>query len=394
VSDFEAGTVEINRRAVERLRSGHLWIYRSDVTRLEDVRPGAVARIVDGRNWFVGKAFYSQTSEITLRLLTREDEAVDRAFFEARINAAIDLREHIFGKEVDAMRLVHSEGDLLPGLIVDRYQDLLVVQLLNQGTDRLREPFLEILSKRLSPRAIVLRNDAKVRSHEGLALKTEVAKGDASALVPYHEGALTFSVDAVGGQKTGAFLDQRENRIRVASYVRPGMDCLDCFTYGGGFALQMARAGGNVSALDISAEALASAKSSAAQNALQVDWIEANAFDWLKEQSLDGERFDLVVLDPPAFAKKKSKLEGAVRGYKEINLRAIQLLRKGGILVSCSCSYHLSESMLLELVLDAAQDAGRRVQLLEKLAAGRDHPVLMGVPETSYLKTLVFRLTS
>ncbi len=388
------GTVQIKRRAVDRLGAGHLWIYKSDVERLENVSPGAVVRVVDGRGWFVGRAFYSQTSQITLRFLTREDEPVDEAFFGRRIDAALNLRRELFPGGVEAMRLIHGEGDYLPGLVADRYADVLVVQTLSQGSDRQRDLFVDLLTERISPRAIVLRNDAKVRSHEGLALERKVIKGEVNGPVSYREGTVSLLADPVEGQKTGAFLDQRENRAAVAGYVRPGMDCLDCFTYSGGFALQMARAGGRVTGVDISETALAEAKEAASRNAIDATWVEANAFDWLKEQSLEGEAFDLVVLDPPAFAKKKDKLESALRGYKEINLRALQLLRPGGILVTCSCSYPVTEQALFDLVLSASLDTGRRVQLLERRGAGRDHPILVGVPETGYLKTLVFRRVS
>ncbi len=386
------GTVEVGKRGVRRIEAGHLWIYRSDVQRTEAVTPGAVVRVVDGRGWLIGRAFYSQTSEITLRLLNRGDEAVDEAFFARRIDAALALRRRLFGSEVQALRLVHGEADLLPGLVVDRYGDVLVVQTLSQGSDRHQALFLKLLRERLEPRAIVLRNDAKVRSHEGLALKREVVWGSLEGPVTYAEDGLSLLSDPVGGQKTGAFLDQRENRQAVARYVEPGMVCADCFSYTGGFALHMARAGGIVTAVDISEKALEEAREAGERNGLEIEWTGANAFDWLKERSLEGEAFDLVVLDPPAFARRKEKLEGALRGYKEINLRALQILRPGGLLVSCSCSYHVSEERLLATVLSAAMDAGRRLQLLERRGAGRDHPVLLGVPETGYLKTLIFRV--
>ncbi|MDF1564181.1 MAG: class I SAM-dependent rRNA methyltransferase [Deltaproteobacteria bacterium] len=388
------GIVQISRRAVDRLGQGHLWIYKSDIERLESVSGGEVVKVVDGRGWFVGRAFYSQVSQITLRMLTREDEPVDRDFFARRIEAALQLRRELYPGGVEALRLIHSEGDYLPGLVADRYADVLVVQTLSQGAERQKELFLELLTERVQPRAIVLRNDAKVRSHEGLVLERKVVKGQIAGPVPYRVGTVGMLADPLDGQKTGAFLDQRENHAAVAAYVKPGMDCLDCFTYTGGFALQMARAGGRVIGVDISEPALKEAREAATRNAITAEWVEANCFDWLKERSLEGEAFDLIVLDPPAFAKKKDKLEGAIRGYKEINLRALQLLRPGGILVSCSCSYHLSEQALLDLILSASLDTGRRVQLLEKRGAGRDHPVLLGVPETQYLKTLVFRRVS
>lgn len=383
-------TVEINRRGVERFRRGHLWIYRSDVKGLTDVDPGDVVKVVDGRGWFVGRAFYSQTSEITLRMLTAQEVPVDDAFFATRIDAALAQREALFDG-VEALRLVHGEADLLPGLIVDRYADVLVVQTLNQGSDQRTNLFLDLLEERFSPRSIVLRNDSKMRSYEGLAVHTEVARGEDPGTVVFREGELTLQANPVHGQKTGAFLDQRDNRIAVAHYVRPGDRCLDCFTYNGGFAMHLARAGGRVTAVEISKAALEEAQASATRNELEIELVEANAFDWLKAHSLEREEFDVIVLDPPAFARSRRTVANAVRGYKEINLRAIQLLKLGGWLVTCSCSYHMSEKLLLDTVLAAAADAGRRLQLVEKRGAGADHPVLLGVPETAYLKTLVLR---
>lgn len=382
---------EVSRRGVDRIRRGHLWIYRSDVKRTDGVTPGAIVKVVDGRGWLVGRAFYSQTSEITLRMLTLEDVPVDDDFFAARLDAAVRLRERLYGEGVEGLRLVHSEGDLLPGLVVDRYRDVLVVQMLSQGIDRLGPRILELLSARLSPRAIVLRNDAKVRSHEGLALDRRVERGELPGPVAFRENDLELVVDPIEGQKTGGFLDQRENRAAVASYVRPGDRCLDVFTYGGGFALPMARAGGKVTAIDISESACAEARAAAERNRLAVDVVCANAFDWLKGHAVEGAEWDVIVLDPPAFARSKRALEGAVRGYKEVNLRAVSMLSPGGLLATCSCSYHMNEQLLLDTVLSAAADAGRRVQVLERRGAGRDHPVLLGVPETAYLKCIVLR---
>lgn len=384
-------TVEISRRGVERVRRGHLWVYRTDVRRTEDVAPGEVVRVVDGRGWFVGRAFYSQTSSITLRMLTLEDVPVDDAFFAARLDAALALRDALgFGPD-EAVRLVHAEGDLLPGLVVDRYADVLVVQTLNQGADARRERFYDLLSERLAPRAIVERNDAKVRGYEGLALRKSVVRGEAPGEVSFREGPLDLLADPLEGQKTGGFLDQRENRRVAARWVRPGDRCLDAFSYTGGFALHMAHAGGKVTAVDVSAPALEEGRRSATRNGLEVDFVEANAFDWLKAASVEGAEYDTVVLDPPAFARSKKALEGAIRGYKEVNLRGIQILARGGTLVTCSCSHAMDEGLLLDTVLSAAADAGRRLQVLERRGAGRDHPILLGVPETGYLKCIVLR---
>jgi 23S rRNA (cytosine1962-C5)-methyltransferase len=383
-------TVEIGRRGLGRLERGHLWIYRSDVVRTEGVSPGEIVRVVDGRGWFVGRAFYSHESQITLRMLTREDEAVDEGFFARRLDAALAMRKRLFG-DADAVRLVHGESDLLPGFVVDRYADVLSIQTLVQGTDRRQGMLTDLLQERLGPRAIVERNDAKVRSYEGLALRSGVVRGEAPGRVTVREGEIVLEIDPVGGQKTGGFLDQRENHLMTGALVRPGDRCLDAFSYGGGFALQMARAGGAVTAVEISEKAVAEAQVAAKKNDLAVELVTANAFDWLKAASVDGRHFEVVVLDPPAFARSKGAIEGALRGYKEINLRAIQLLSPGGWLVSCSCSYHVDEETLLGLIASAASDAGRRLQLVERRGAGRDHPALLGVPETAYLKCLVLR---
>ncbi len=384
-------TAEVTRRGLDRIRRGHLWIYRSDVRRTDDVSPGDVVRVVDGRGWHVGRALYSQTSQITLRMLTLEDVPVDEAFFAARLDAAIDLRARLYGDSVEALRLVHSEGDLLPGLVVDRYRDVVVFQTLNQGMEAHKDLWVRLLEARLSPRCLIERNDAKVRTHEGLALTKGVVRGEAPGEIVFEENGVTLVVDPVEGQKTGGFLDQRENRAAAAGYVREGDRCLDVFTYGGGFALNLARAGGRVTAVDISDQAVAEARQAAERNDLKLEVVAANAFDWLKARSVEGERFDLIVLDPPAFARNKRSLDAATRGYKEVNLRALQMLAPGGRPITCSCSYHMDEERLLDTVLSASGDAGRRVQVLERRGAGRDHPVLLGVPETGYLKCIVLR---
>ena len=324
-------TAEVTRRGLDRIRRGHLWIYRSDVRRTDDVSPGDVVRVVDGRGWHVGRALYSQTSQITLRMLTLEDVPVDEAFFAARLDAAIDLRARLYGEAVEALRLVHSEGDLLPGLVVDRYRDVVVFQTLNQGMDAHKDLLVKLLEARLSPRCIVERNDAKVRTHEGLALTKGVVQGEAPGGAGLRGERGKLVVDPLEGQKTGGFLDQRENRAAAAGYVRAGERCLDVFTYGGGFALNLAKAGGRVTAVDISDQAVAEARQAAERNALKLDVVSANAFDWLKARSVEGERFDLIVLDPPAFARNKRSLEAATRGYKEVNLRALQMLAPGGL---------------------------------------------------------------
>ncbi len=382
--------VTVSRRGADRLAGGHLWIYRSDVERAPAAEPGDVVLVADGRGRFLAKAFWSARSQIALRVVTREEEPVDEAFFARRLASALELRERVFGGE-RFLRLVHGEADLLPGLVVDRYGDAAVLQTLVPATDRRKALLAELVRSALGLRSVVERNDVRVRELEGLAQTKGVLCGEPPGPVEYREGEVRMRIDLLAGQKTGAFLDQRENHLRAGAYARGA--CLDCFSYAGGFALQLARRAERVTAVEMQPTAAGLLRENALLNrAGNLEVVEANAFDWLRDRAEEAPAYDLVVLDPPAFAKNKESLPAARRGYKEVNLRAMMVLREGGILVTCSCSYHLSEAMLEELVLDAANDAGRRVQLLERRGAGRDHPVLLGVPETRYLKALFLRV--
>ena len=385
-------TVVLSKRAMERLAQGHVWIYRSDVAAPQTLAGGEVVRLSDERGWFAGKAFYGSLSQIAVRLLTREDEPIDEEFFVRRLAQAVALRDLTFpdaGRR-RACRLVHGEADLLPGLIVDRYADCLSVQTLIEATDARRELFADLLQRLLGPRAIVERNDARVRAHEGLEQRKGMLRGSDPGPVEFLEGEVTLVADLLTGQKTGAFLDQAENRIEAGRYARGR--ALDCFTYGGAFALQLARRADHVTAVDISEQAAAQGREAAARNgAKNVEFKVANAFDLLRAESEAGERYDTIVLDPPAFAKTKSSVDAALRGYKEINLRAFHLLSPGGLLVTCSCSFHVDEATFERTVLQAASDAKRSVQVVERRGAARDHPTLLGVPETRYLKCLILR---
>jgi 23S rRNA (cytosine1962-C5)-methyltransferase len=383
--------IVVSKRGAERLARGHLWIYRSDVERAPAaLEGGEVVLLADGRGRFLAKAFWSARSKIALRVVTRDEEPVDEGFFARRIAAALELRERIFPGERFA-RLVHGEADLLPGLVVDRYGDAAVLQTLVPATDRRKAFLAEVVASALSLRSVLERNDVRVRELEGLPQTKGVLRGADPGPIDYREGEVRMRVDLLAGQKTGTFLDQRENHLRAGELARGR--CADCFSYAGGFALQLARRAERVVAVEMQPTAAALLRENAALNrAANLDVVEANAFDWLRDRSEEEPAFDLVVLDPPAFAKNKEALPAARRGYKEVNLRALQVLKEGGILVTASCSYHLSEEMLEALVLDAANDAGRRVQLLERRGAARDHPVLMGVPETRYLKCLVLRV--
>jgi 23S rRNA (cytosine1962-C5)-methyltransferase len=383
--------VTVSRRGAERLAGGHLWIYRADVEKAPAaLQGGDVVALVDGRGRFLAKAFWSSRSKIALRIVTLDEVPVDEEFLAARIGQAIALRRRLFGEE-PFLRLVHGEGDLLPGLVVDRYGPVAVLQTLVPATDRRKAFLAEVLAGALPLTSVVERNDVRVRELEGLPQVKGVLRGETPGQLEYREGEVRMRVDVLTGQKTGAFLDQRENHLR-AGEVAEGR-CLDCFSYAGGFALQLARRAAKVTAVEMQPNAIALLKENAALNrADNLEVVEANAFDYLRDRSEEEPAYDLVVLDPPAFAKNKESLPAARRGYKEINLRGLQVLKPGGLLVTSSCSYHLSEAMLEELVLDAANDAGRRVQVLERRGAGRDHPVLLGVAETRYLKSLFLRV--
>jgi len=382
------GPVVVSRRGQARVDAGHPWIYRSDVVREKGVSPGAVVRVQGARGEHLGFAFYSSRSEIRLRMLDRGD-ALSPDFLGERIQAAFDWRR-VVAAGAEACRLVHGEADLLPSLVVDRYGDFLVVQTLSQGTERAKDEIVSALVRLLSPRGVLERNDPRVRALEGLEASVSVLRGEVPEVVEVAEGDVRLRVDLRRGQKTGLFLDQRENHTAARRYARGRV--LDAFTYDGGFALQVAREADEVLAVDLSADALARVRVNAATNDLtNITTRDANVFDLLRGFDDAGERFDTVILDPPAFAKSKAALPKAARGYKEINLRALRILKPGGCLVTCSCSYHVHEDDFEAIVADAASDARAQVTVVEKRRQARDHPVLLGVPETYYLKCLVLR---
>jgi 23S rRNA (cytosine1962-C5)-methyltransferase len=382
--------VIVTKRGADRIRRGHLWIYRSDVVDTSDAAGGSIVRARDEHRNFIGQAFYSDSSQIALRFLTTAAESIDRDWWRKRILEAAS-RRHGIGQETNAYRLIYSEGDLLPSLIVDRYGDVLVLQTLSQGSEAIKPLLVELLSKEFAPRAIIERNDVRVRQHEGLDLLTGTLYGETPGEFEILQDGIHFVVAPLSGQKTGSFLDQRENRL-AARDVAHGR-ALDCFTFNGAFALQLAAACDNVIGIDISAEAVAAAgRNAQINNITNAEFREANVFDALREMEAAGERFDTIVLDPPAFAKNRASIAPAARGYKEINLRAIKLLNPGGVLVTCTCSYHMSEELFLKLIAEAANDAHRRVQLLEKRTQASDHPILFGVPETYYLKCVIARV--
>ncbi|HYP09466.1 MAG TPA: class I SAM-dependent rRNA methyltransferase [Bryobacteraceae bacterium] len=382
--------VKINRKATDRVASGHPWIFASDVVDRGDAQAGEAVQVADFRNRVLGTAHYSSTSQITLRFLSRRVEEIDSAFLRRRLGDALALRERVVHGS-DAYRVVYTEGDLLPALIVDRYGDYLVIQTLNQGMDRLQPDIVRCLEELLAPKGIIARNDVAVRTREDLPVETKVVSGEVPGRVDVTVNGLKLHADLVHGQKTGVYLDQRENYVAAARYGRG--TALDCFTSTGGFALHLARSCEHVEGVDSSEHAVRTAEANRDLNALgNVSFREADVFDLLTGYAATKRKFDLVVLDPPAFTKSRQAVEGAARGYKEINQRALRLLDSGGVLVTCSCSHHFSEAMLLDVLAQASLESGKTLRVLERRSQAQDHPILLTAPETHYLKCLVLQV--
>jgi len=381
-------TVTASPRGEERIRNGHLWIYRTDIVN-SNAAAGDVVRVVAQGGRFLARALFSDQSQITLRVVTQRDVPVDKEFWSARLNQALSFRASL-GIDATAYRLVHGEGDLIPSFVVDRYGDYLVVQALSQATDRLLPDFTALLVEMANPLGILARNDPRVRLLEGLEQKVDLLHGVVPDTIGVREGKIEYDIDPYHGQKTGAFLDQRENRQAAAQYVSGRV--LDCFSYAGGFALQLAPRANELTALDISEDATAALARNAERNHLRnISARTTNVFDELRALEKIGEKYDVIVLDPPAFAKSKAAIPKALSGYKEINLRALKLLNPGGFLITCSCSYHVNEASFAEVIFDAALDARTEVSVVEKRMQGRDHPVVLGMPETYYLKCFILR---
>ena len=377
----------MNRKAADRAASGHPWIFASDVVDRGDAVPGDAVRVLDPKSKFLGVAHYSSTSQITLRLLSTKPEIIDRTFFRDRLAAALAHRERVVHNS-DAYRVVFSEGDLLPGLIVDRYGPYLALQTLNQGMDRARDVIVDCLQELLAPAGILARNDASVRKLEGLPLEVVTLVGEIPERVHIRMNGLQLEADLLHGQKTGVYLDQRENYLAAGRWARGRV--LDCFTSSGGFALHAAAQAESVEAIDSSTGALSTAEANARANGIiNVHFRQADVFDFLSGLE---RRYSMVVLDPPAFAKSRRAVEDAARGYKDINLRALRLLDPGGVLVTCSCSHHMSEGAFYEVIAQAALDAGKTLRVLERRTQASDHPILLTVPETMYLKCLVLEV--
>jgi len=384
--------VHVSRRGATRLKDGHVWIYRSDVS-ANSVPPGALVTVLDDGGKRLGVALYSSSSQIAIRMLSRDPAPDLPSLLRQRIRAAIAYRERLVDS-TDACRLVFSEADFLPGLIADRYNDIVSLQILTQAMDAepARAATVFQLQESLKSAAIVERVDPRVRELEQLPPRPSRLLQGEKTQTTFTMNGVRFHFDALAGQKTGAFLDQRENYAAAARYAHG--EALDVFCYQGGFALHLAQAGAQVTGVDSSRPALEVADQNAALNGREIEWIEANAFDLLKDYAAAGRQYHTIVLDPPAFAKTKSNLPTALRGYKELNLRALKMLRPGGILVTCSCSYHVNEADFLAIVAEAARDAHRSARVLERRGQAKDHPVLLTVPETSYLKCLILSVSN
>jgi 23S rRNA (cytosine1962-C5)-methyltransferase len=387
-ADRAAPSVRVSARGAKRVQGGHPWVYRSDISAASEATPGALVRVVDPRSRFLGYALYSSSSQIAIRMLAREEVHDLPALVSQRIQAAVAYRKRIVS-DSDAFRVAFSEGDFLPGLIVDRYNDVLSVQILTQAMDAapIRDAVIRTLEKEYEPEGIVERVDPRIRDLEQLPARgTGLLSGQKSSSV-VTMGGIRFQYEGLGGQKTGAFLDQRENYAAAATYAHG--EALDVFCYQGGFALHLAPRCKGVTGVDSSRPALEMAETNAALNAREIEWIEGNAFDLLKDYAAAGRKYDTIVLDPPAFAKSKRDVEKAARGYKELNLRAMKMLSPGGVLVTCSCSFHVSPAEFLAIVSDAARDARRSLRILENRTQAKDHPIVLNVPETGYLKCLI-----
>ena len=379
--------ITLTAKGLRWWRTGHPWLYRDDLLPGQTAAPGEVVAVQDEQGRFLGQALYSAASRIALRLLTTAEDPVDLAFWEARLSRALAYRSRVV-RDANALRLIYAEADGFPGLIVDSYDGHLVLQVHHPGIARLQGDLVDLLHRLVQPKSITLRNDSDVRRLEGLPLEVEVISGDLPERVVIQEGPLQFLVDVRHGQKTGMFLDQRENRQATAAWA--GGDVLDCFSYQGGFALHAARSAGRVVAVESSAPSLRLAQDNARLNQLDnIEWVQANCFDFLKAAVAGGEKYDLVILDPPAFAKSRADKQAAGKGYRDLNRRALQLLKPGGVLITCSCSYNLAADAFLEVLRQAGRESRRQARLIECRGAARDHPALLALPESSYLKCVL-----
>ena len=383
--------VYLRRGREQRVLGGHPWIFRSDIEREDGAADGLPVRVLTSAGRFLAMAVYNPRSQISLRILSRRDEPIDAAFIRGRVRRALDYRRRF--ADLNSCRLIFAESDGLPAVIADKFGDVIVLQILCLGMERFKGDIVDALAQELSPRGVYERNDVPVRELEGLSQQTGLLFGEVPDRVEMQENGVRFLVDVKEGQKTGFFLDQKENRASLAPLVR-GREVLDCFTHTGSFALHAAKYGAShVTGMDISEDACAIARRNAELNGLNnVEFVAENAFDLLRRSYDEKKHYDVIILDPPAFTKTRQALSGALRGYKEINLRAMKMLPKGGYLVTCSCSQHVSPEVFTDMLLDAARDAHRQLRLIESRTQGKDHPILLAAPETRYLKFMVFQV--
>jgi 23S rRNA (cytosine1962-C5)-methyltransferase len=383
----------LTRGKEERVLDGRPWVFKTDIERTEGAfEQGDVVDVYSAKNRFLGRGYINERSQITIRMLTDREEKIDYDFFLGRIRAAWEYRERV--ADTKSCRAVFAESDFLPALIVDKFSDILVVQTLALGIDRHREEIVAALNEVIKPAGIYERNDVPVRELEGLTQKKGFLSGSFDTMVRMRENGILFDVDVENGQKTGYFLDQKENRAALKPFVK-GAKVLDCFCHTGSFAVHAAAYGAaEVRGIDVSGHATEFAAGNARLNGFEdiCRFETANAFDRLRELSESGEKYDVVILDPPAFAKTRSAVEGALRGYKEINLRAMKILKEGGFLVSCSCSQHVDSDMFLDIIYNAAIDAKKRVRLVEYRSQAKDHPILLAAAETEYLKCAIMQV--
>ncbi len=384
------GKLIVNQKGRRRIEGGHPWVFASDIVHADtETLPGDVVDVHAEGNRFLGRGYYNPKSQISLRMLTRKDESIDSAFIEARIKQAVDLRARL--GVLNACRLINAESDFLPALIVDKFHDVLVMQTLSLGMERLKPLVAEVLMALPGVKGIYERNDVPVRDLEGLEQYKGVLRGSFETQVVIEENGIKLAVDIQNGQKTGYFLDQRENRAAIAPFVKGGK-VLDCFCHIGSFSLHAARYGAvDVTGVDISEEAVNRAAILAKLNGFEsrCRFVAANAFDHLRSLQADKEQYDTIILDPPAFAKNRDAVKSASRGYKDINLRAMKLLKPGGYLVTCSCSHHMTLPLFLEMMNAAALDAGKAIRVIETRGQAKDHPHLLAAPETDYLKCVI-----
>lgn len=384
--------VYLRRGREQRVLGGHPWVFRSDIEREDGAADGLPVRVLTSAGRFLAMAVYNPRSQISLRILSRRDEPIDGAFIRGRVRRALDYRRRF--ADLNSCRLIFAESDGLPAVIADKFGDVIVVQILCLGMERFKADIVDALAQELSPRGVYERNDVPVRELEGLSQQTGLLFGEVPDRVEMQENGVRFLVDVREGQKTGFFLDQKENRAAIAPFV-PGMRVLDCFTHTGSFALHAARYGAaEVTGVDISEHACACALENARLNGVEdrVRFECANAFDFLRAQQTAKAQYDVVILDPPAFTKTRSAVEGALRGYKEINLRGMKLTRDGGFFVTCSCSQHVTPDLFRGMLMDAQKDAHVQLRQIEWRTQGRDHPILLASPETQYLKCGIFQV--